>query len=52
MQWIARQCAHMFSQLDCKEAEATLVTMLMQQNEDEATQLHRRVRSVGCVFPS
>ncbi|RLN87654.1 hypothetical protein BBJ28_00001132 [Nothophytophthora sp. Chile5] len=31
MQWIGRQCAHMFAQLDCKETEAKVLALLLKE---------------------
>ncbi|KAL4169790.1 hypothetical protein KRP22_010702 [Phytophthora ramorum] len=36
MQWIGRQCAHLFAQLDCKETEARVIALL---TAEELTQL-------------
>lgn len=50
MQWIGRQCAHMFSQLDSKEAEAKLIEVLTRQNMDDAHALRGRVTSKASLL--
>lgn len=39
MIWIGRQCAHLFSQLACKETEAKLLLLVQQQHARESRQL-------------
>lgn len=47
MDWIGRQCAHLFSQLDCRETEAKLVSLLLQQNQHETRALLSRIQQIG-----
>lgn len=49
MTWIGRQCAHLFTQLDCKETEAKLVYLVMQQHESSTATLRNRVSSLRFV---
>jgi hypothetical protein len=49
MQWIGRQCAHMFAQLDCKETEAKVVAMLLEEENTHLRALRRRVSEIGYV---
>lgn len=46
MRWISRQCAHLFSQLDCKETEARLVHVLTQQHVRDTQALHMRIEQL------
>lgn len=49
MQTIGRQCALMFTQLDCKETEAKLIYLLACQDADEMSMLSRRVARMAYV---
>lgn len=41
--WIGRQCAHLFSQLDSKEIEAKLLFMIQKQHQSETRALLKRI---------
>ncbi|RLN92477.1 hypothetical protein BBJ28_00013559 [Nothophytophthora sp. Chile5] len=43
MQWIGRQCAHMFAQLDCRETEAKVLALLLKEELSENDELRHRV---------
>ncbi|TMW55056.1 hypothetical protein Poli38472_013818 [Pythium oligandrum] len=49
MQWIGRQCAHMFAQLDCKENEAKLVHLLTKENATATHKLTSRMTDAAYV---
>ncbi|KAG1693113.1 hypothetical protein DVH05_023893 [Phytophthora capsici] len=43
MQWIGRQCVHLFAQLDSKETEAKVVAMMLQDELTQIGLLHHRL---------
>lgn len=49
MQWIGRQCAHIFAQLDCKETEASIVALLMEEELTQIGTLRCRVSEIMYV---
>ncbi|KAF1795357.1 hypothetical protein GQ600_14254 [Phytophthora cactorum] len=49
MQWIGRQCAHLFAQLDCKETEATVVALLLKEEITQIDSLRDRVSEIVYV---
>ncbi|TYZ60694.1 hypothetical protein PybrP1_005843 [[Pythium] brassicae (nom. inval.)] len=49
MSWIGRQCAHLFSQLDCKEVEAKLALLIQQQHASESRALLVRIASMAAA---
>jgi hypothetical protein len=49
MAQIGRQCAHMFTQLDCRETEAKLARLLAAQEAQEMKALARRVANLAYV---
>ncbi|KAG3012275.1 hypothetical protein PC128_g16785 [Phytophthora cactorum] len=50
MQWIGRQCAHLFAQLDCKETEATVVALLLKEEITQIDSLRDRVSEIVNVL--
>uniref|UniRef100_K3WBD9 Uncharacterized protein n=1 Tax=Globisporangium ultimum (strain ATCC 200006 / CBS 805.95 / DAOM BR144) TaxID=431595 RepID=K3WBD9_GLOUD len=46
MAWIGRQCAHLFSQLDSKETETKLMSLIEQQHEHTLRKLLARIQHV------
>ncbi|KAG3138582.1 hypothetical protein PI126_g16853 [Phytophthora idaei] len=49
-QWIGRQCAHLFAQLDCKETEATVVALLLKEEITQIDSLQDRVSEIVNVL--
>ncbi|KAG7394222.1 hypothetical protein PHYBOEH_005477 [Phytophthora boehmeriae] len=45
MQWIGRQCANMFTQLDCKETEAKVVALLVDEDLTQTAMFSRNIAS-------
>lgn len=50
MEWIGRQCAHLFSQLDSKETEAKLLFMIHKQHQSETRALLKRIGQLAQVI--
>lgn len=50
MAQIGRQCAHMFTQLDCKETEAKLAYLLASEDAQEMAALSRRAANLAYVL--
>ncbi|KAE9332660.1 hypothetical protein PF008_g14843 [Phytophthora fragariae] len=50
MQWIGRQCAHLFAQLDCKETEARVVGMMLKEELKELGTLRGRVSEIVAIL--
>ncbi|EGZ28370.1 hypothetical protein PHYSODRAFT_293938 [Phytophthora sojae] len=47
MQWIGRQCAHLFAQVDCKETEARVAAMVLEEELKELGTLRARVSEIS-----
>ncbi|KAG6609359.1 uncharacterized protein IUM83_00654 [Phytophthora cinnamomi] len=50
MQWIARQCAHLFAQLDCKETEARVVAMVLDDEFADLGTLRTRISEIVTIL--